>query len=138
MDHTEEKLQVHAMKIVERVLERQIQTLINWNKMQFGFMPGKGTVDAIFIVRRMQEEYQKKNRKLYMCFVDMEKAFDGVPREVVEWAMKTKGLSEVMVREVMSLHDGLKARVMVGCAYSEEFKREVYIKDLCCRHYCLQ
>ena len=46
------KLLEHAMKIVERVLERRIQTLVNLNKMQFGFMPGKGTVDAIFIVRR--------------------------------------------------------------------------------------
>ena len=36
------------------------------NKMQFGFMPGKGTVDAIFIVRKMEEEYQKKDEKLYM------------------------------------------------------------------------
>ena len=63
------------MKILERVLEKQIQTLVNLNKMRFGFMPGKGTVDTIFIVR-MQEEYQKKDKKLYMCSVDMEKAFD--------------------------------------------------------------
>ena len=41
--------------------------------MQFGFMPGKETVDAIFIVRRMQEEYQKKDKKLCMRFVDIEK-----------------------------------------------------------------
>ena len=39
--------------------------------MQFGFMAGQGTVDAIFIVR-MQEEYQK-NEKLCMCFVGTEK-----------------------------------------------------------------
>ena len=80
----------HAMKIFERVLGRQIETLINLNKMQFGFMPGKGTVDAIFIVRRIQEEYQKKDKKLYMCFVDMEKAFDRVPRKVVTWAMRKR------------------------------------------------
>ena len=43
--------------------------------MQFGFMPGKEKVDAIFIVRRIQEEYQK-DKKLYMCFIDMEKAFE--------------------------------------------------------------
>ena len=60
------KLQEHAMKIVERVLERRIRTLVNLNEMQFGFTPGKGTVDAILIVRRMQEEYQKKDKKLYM------------------------------------------------------------------------
>ena len=61
------------MKIVERILERRIRTPVKLNKMQFGFMPGKRTVDAIFIVKRMQEEYQKKDKKLYMCFVDMEK-----------------------------------------------------------------
>ena len=119
------KLLEHAMKIVERVLERQIRTLVNLNKMRFGFMPGKVTVDAIFIVRRMQEEYQKKDKKLYMCFVDMEKAFDRVPRKVMEWAMRTKGLSEVMVWAVMSLYDGAKTRVRVGSAYSEEFKVKV-------------
>ena len=100
------KLLEHAMKIVETVLERRIQTLVNLNEMQFGFMPGKGTVDAIFIVRRMQEKYQKKDKKLYMCFVDMEKAFNRVPRKMMEWAMRKKGLSEVIVRAVMILYDG--------------------------------
>ena len=78
------KLLEHAMKIVERTLERRIRTLVNSNEMQFGFMPGQGTVDAIFIVRRMQEEYQKKDKKLHKCFVDMEKAFDRVSRKVME------------------------------------------------------
>ena len=50
------KLLEHAIKIVESVLQRRIQTLINFNKIQFGFIPGKGTEDAIFIVRRMQEK----------------------------------------------------------------------------------
>ena len=88
-------------------------------------MPGKGTVDAIFIVRRMQEEYQKKDKKLYMCFVDMEKAFDRVPRKVLEWAMRMKGLSELVARTVMSLCNGGITRVRVGSAYSEEVKVKV-------------
>ena len=119
------KLLEHAMKIVERVLEKRVRALINLNEMQFGFMPGKGTMDAIFIVRRMQEEYQKKEKNLYMCFVDMEKAFDRVPRKVMEWAMRKKGLLEVMVQAIMSLYDGAKTRVKVGSAYSEEFEVKV-------------
>ena len=78
------KLLEHAIKFVEKVLEKRIQTLVNLDKMQFGFMPGKGTVDAIFIVKRMEEEYQEKDKKLYMCFVDMEKTFDRVPIKVIE------------------------------------------------------
>ena len=94
------KLLEHIMKIVDRVLETRIRTLVNLNEMQFGFMPGKETLDAIFIVRRMQEEYQHKDKKLNMCFVNMEKAFDRVPRKVMEWAMRKKGLSEVIVRQL--------------------------------------
>ena len=55
-------------------------------------------MDAIFIVRRIREEYQKKeDKKLYMCFVDIKKAFDRVPTKVIEWAMRKKALSELMV-----------------------------------------
>ena len=118
------KLLEHAMQIVENIPERQMRTLVNLN-MQFGFTPAKRTVDAIFIVRRMQGEYQKKDKKLFMCFVDMEKAFDRVPRKVMEWAMKKKDLSEVMVCAVLSLYDGAKRRVRVGSTYSEEFEIKV-------------
>ena len=81
--YREVKLLEHAMKIVKMVLEKRIRTLVNLNEMQFGFMPEKGTVDAIFIVRKIQKEYQNKDKKLYMCFADMEKAFVKVPRKVI-------------------------------------------------------
>ena len=57
--------------------------------------------DALFVVRRMQEENRNKKKKLYMCFVDIEEAFDRVPRKVMEWAVKKKGLPEVIERAVM-------------------------------------
>ena len=53
--------------------------------MTFGFMPGKGTTDAIFIMRQVQEQHQATRKKLYYTFVDLEKAFDRVPIEVVKW-----------------------------------------------------
>ena len=60
-----------------------------------------------------------------MCFVDLEKAFDRVPRMVLEWAMKKRGIPEVMVRAVMSLYGGEKTRVRVGQELSEEFEAKV-------------
>ena len=41
------------------------------------------------------------NEKSYMCFVDLEKTFDRVPRKVLEWAMRKKGVQEVLVRSVL-------------------------------------
>ena len=46
-----------------------------------------------------------------MCFVDLEKAFDTVPRKVFELAFRKKEILEVFVRSVMSLYEGAKTRV---------------------------
>ena len=93
--------------------------------MQFGIMPGKGTIEAVFILRRIQEEYLARQQKLYMCFVDLEKAFDRVPRKVVEWAMRKKGIPEALATAVMSLYKGARTKVKVGIHFSEELEANV-------------
>jgi len=65
--------------------------------MQLGFTKGKGTTDAIFTVRQMQEKFRAKGKKLYFGFVDLEKAFDWFPREVIRWAMRKLGVEEWLV-----------------------------------------
>ena len=64
------------MKVVERVLEKRFGRIVPVNEMLYGFMSDRGTIDAVHILRRMQEEYHAKGKKLYICFVDLEKAFD--------------------------------------------------------------
>ena len=49
-----------------------------------GFMPGKEMAGALFVVEIRPQEYRYKKKKLYMCFVDIEKAFDGVLRKAME------------------------------------------------------
>jgi len=82
------KVLEHAMKVVERIFEHRIRQQIEIDDMQFGFMKGKGTTDAIFVARQMQENFRVKGKNLYFGFVDLEKAFDRVPREVISWAMR--------------------------------------------------
>ena len=65
------------------------------------------------------------SQQLYTCFVDLEMAFDRVPRKVLEWAMRKRGIPEVMVRAVTSLYEGAKKRVRVGLELSEEFEVKV-------------
>jgi len=84
------KLLEHAMKVVDRIFEYKIWQQIDIDDMQFGFMKGRGTTDAIFIVRQMQENFRAKEKKLCFGFVDLEKAFDRVPREVAAALKKLK------------------------------------------------
>lgn len=93
--------------------------------MQFGFMKGRGTTDAIFIARQLQEKYIAKKKKLYFAFVDLEKAFDRVPRDVVWWAMRKLGVEEWLVKVVQSMYHNVRSRVRVNGEFSDEFEVKV-------------
>ena len=69
----------------------------------------------------MQEEFRGREKKLYTCFVDLEKAFDRVPRKVMEWALRKKGLADVLVQAVMSLYESSRTKARVGSGTSDEF-----------------
>ena len=78
--------------------------------MQFGFMPVKGTIDGVFIIRRQQEKYHAKGKKLYV-FCGHRESFDRIPRKVMEWTMRKKVIPDVLVGLVMSMCGGTKTRV---------------------------
>ena len=82
------------MKVVERIFKHRIRQQTEIDNMQFGFMKGKGTTDAIFMAIQMQENFRVKGKKVYFGFVDLQKAFDRVPREVISWAMRKLGVEE--------------------------------------------
>jgi len=105
------KLLEHAMKVVESIFEHRIRQQLEVDNMQFGFMKGKGTTDAIFTVRQMQEKFRVNGKKLCFGFVDLEKAFDKVLREVIRCAMRKLGMEEWLVWAVMSMCTGAKTVV---------------------------
>ena len=111
-----------GLKLIEQVMvEGLVRQRVEIDEMQCGFMYGHGTTDAIFIVHQLQEKHLAANKPLYMAFVDLEKAFDRVPRDVIWWAMRKLGIDEWLVRVVQSMYKDVRSRVRVGDGYSEEF-----------------
>ena len=66
-----------------------------------------------------------KGKKLYFGFVDLEKAFDRVPREVISWAMRKLGVEEWLVSSVMSMYIGAKTVVRTVYGNSKGFEVKV-------------
>ena len=118
------KLTEQVMKILERIVDGLIRQLVSIDDSQFGFVPGRGTTHAIFVVRQLQEKYLAANKRLYMAFVDLE-AFDRVPRKVIWWALRKLGVEEWIVRLVQGMFANARSRVHVGEGYSEEFEVKV-------------
>ena len=116
------KLLKQPMKGIERVLEKRMRCQVSIDNMQFGFMPGKATTDAIFIMRQVQAKNQAKKKKLYYVFVDLEKAFDRAPREVVRWALRKLGMDECLIRTVMTLYTEAGTVVRTDAGLRESFE----------------
>ena len=66
-----------------------------------------------------------KKKKVYMAFLDLEKTYDKVPREVVYWCLQRKGVPEQMVRMVQATYKEAITRVRTDCRETEEFGIEV-------------
>ena len=116
------RLLEHGMKIYEKVLEKRLRKIIEIDRCQYGFCPGKSTTEAIFIMRQLQEKYCQKKKKLYHVFVDLEKAFDRVPRQVIEWALRRQKVPQSLVNAVMALYEGTKSSVKTLAGVSEGFE----------------
>jgi len=119
------KLLDHALKVFERVMEKRLRRNVSIDQMQFGFRQGKSTTDAIFIVRQMQEKHLEKKKELWMAFVDLEKAFDRVPWEVLWWSLRKKGVAEQLIEVIVSLYKGVKTAVKTKDGIGEEFEVKV-------------
>ncbi|MCP4491815.1 MAG: hypothetical protein GY820_31590, partial [Gammaproteobacteria bacterium] len=61
----------------------------------------------------------------YFAFVDLEKAFDRVPRDVVWLAMRKLGVEEWLLKVVQSMYQNVRSRVRVNGECSEEFEVKV-------------
>ena len=60
------KLTEQVMKVLERTVDGLIRQLVSIDDSPFGFVPGRGTTDAIFVVRQLQEKYLAANKRPYM------------------------------------------------------------------------
>ncbi|KAK3510676.1 hypothetical protein QTP70_013013 [Hemibagrus guttatus] len=119
------KLMSHTMKLWVRVVEARLRKVVEICEQQYVFMPRKSTTDAIFALRILMEKYRDGQRELHCVFVDLEKAYDRVPREELWYCMRKSGVAEKYVRVVQDMYE--RSRTVVRCAVgqTEEFKVEV-------------
>ena len=71
-----------------------------------------------------------------MVFVDLEKAYDRVPRDLMWWALRKKNIPEAYITIIQDMYKATKARVKTCYGLTQYFNIEVGLtKDLHLAHY---
>ncbi|KAI3353571.1 hypothetical protein L3Q82_020093, partial [Scortum barcoo] len=104
-------------KVYARVLERRIRPIVDprIQEEQCGFHPGRGTLDQLYTsLRRVLEGLWEFAQPVHMCFVDLEKAFDRVPRGILWGVLREYGVRGPLLRAVRSLYDRSRSLVRIA------------------------
>ena len=115
------KLMSHTMKLWERVIEARTRKEMTIAEQQFGFLPGRSTTDAIFCLRMLLEKWTEGQKAVHCAFIDLEKAYDRVPREELCECLRLAEASECYVRIIKDMYDGATT-VRSAARLTEKFK----------------
>ncbi|ETN79954.1 reverse transcriptase [Necator americanus] len=102
------------MKVFERVLEARLRKIVSVSLNQCGFVKDCSTINAIHAVRILLEKHRGKNRSVHLAFLDLKKAFDRVPHELLWMSMRSHRVPEEYVRWTKLLY--AKPTSVLRCA----------------------
>ena len=101
---------------------------------QCGFCPGRRTMDKIFTLEQIFEKSWEYDKDLFACFVDLEKAYDRVPRGEVWKVLRKYGVADgQLLRAITSFYwqPEVCVRVNVNGKQSKLFHERVGLRQGC-------
>ena len=105
----------HAGKILLKIIARRLSEYCErvgiLPEEQSGYRPNRSTTDMMFVIRRLQELARKKQILLYICFIDLTKAYVTVDRTLLWTVLARFGVPQNMISVVRQLHDGMRVCV---------------------------
>ncbi|KAK3538879.1 hypothetical protein QTP86_018762 [Hemibagrus guttatus] len=120
-------------KVYSRVLERRVRPLVEprIQEEQCGFRPSRGTLDQLYTLHRVLEGSWEFAQPVHMCFVDLEKAFDRVPRGILWEVLWEYGVHGPLLRAVRSLYNRSRSLVRIASCKSDLFPVHVGLRQGC-------
>uniref|UniRef100_A0A8D8RWT4 Craniofacial development protein 2 n=1 Tax=Cacopsylla melanoneura TaxID=428564 RepID=A0A8D8RWT4_9HEMI len=111
----------HVSKLYERIIERKIRRVIEpkMKEEQYGFRPGRSTVDLSFALRQLMEKNYEYSNNLWIGFLDMKKAFDSIIRDKVWITLQKMGINQIMVNRIKNMYDGITSKVKTPVGFTE-------------------
>ena len=119
-----------AYKIVTILLLNRLRPIAERldHEQQCGFRPGRGCNDAVFTVKMAMKKRKEHSQETWILFLDLVKAFDRVPRQLL-WELLAKfGVPDKLVRLLKALHRDVTVKFEVD-GITHEIKCTIGVKQ---------
>jgi hypothetical protein len=105
-----------ASKILSTVIVERMKIVQNdvGLEMQNGFKNGCGTIDGSFSLGLAMQKRKEHGLETWALFIDLVKAFDTVPRELLWDILRKYGMPDHFVNVIIRLHTNCKIKFTVG------------------------
>ena len=94
---------------------------------QYGFKKGKSTTEPMFYIRLLLQKYREYDRKLHVVFIDLEKAYDTIPRDLIWYFLRRKNVSEAFIDIIKDMCQDSITLVSTTVGETEEIETKIDI-----------
>ena len=120
-------------KVYAKCLERKCREIVE-SKLedgQCGFRPGRSTTDQVFTLRQVFEKSWEYAKDVFTCFVDLEKAYDRVPRDKLWGVLQEYGIGGQLLQAIKSFYCQSEVCIRVNGKRSEPFHVGIGLRQGC-------
>lgn len=112
-----------VMKVYEQIIENRLRVVVEptLTETQSGFRKGRSTQDHVFTLKDIIYKSLTTDKKVYMAFLDLEKAFDRTPRARIWDSLRKRNVSNKLIKAVKSIY-----RETNNCVISKNMKSEIF------------
>ena len=111
-------LVTHTGKILLKAIARRLSEYCEHvrvlSKEQSAFRPNRSTTHMMFVILHLQEMARNKRTPLFVCFIDLTKAYDSVDRTLLLKVLTRFGVPQNMISVIRQFHDGIRACVRLN------------------------
>ena len=126
-----------SSKIYSSIINSRLQEWVELNDItsehQAGFKKGYSTTDHMFTLLALVQKQFSYKRKLYVAFIDFEKAFDSINRNLLWPILLKNGIKGKLFRCIKTMYNSVKCRVRHGARFTDYISCTAGVKqgDVC-------
>jgi hypothetical protein len=78
-------------------------------------------MEAIFLISQLMERCREQKKDLHMIFIDLEKSYDKVPRNIMWWALQKHKVLTKYITLIKDMYDNVVTSIRTSDGDTNDF-----------------